>query len=65
MSNFVEQSQADRQDEVEPLIADIIAMLRYGLRPDDPGRPLEHVEGPVWRVPIDSPPSTSASSSLP
>jgi esterase/lipase superfamily enzyme len=45
--------------------ADIIAMLRYGLRPDDPGRPLEHVEGPFWRVPIDSPPSTRPSSSLP
>src|SRR5215469_15609463 len=27
MSNFVEQSQADNQDEAEPLIADIVAML--------------------------------------
>jgi esterase/lipase superfamily enzyme len=31
--------------------ADIIAMLRYDLRPNDPGRPLEHVAGPFWRVP--------------
>jgi esterase/lipase superfamily enzyme len=31
--------------------ADLIAMLRYGLRPDEPGRPLEHVAGPFWRVP--------------
>ncbi|MGB8434449.1 MAG: alpha/beta hydrolase [Burkholderiales bacterium] len=30
--------------------ADIIAMLRYGLRPDEPGRPLEHITGPFWRV---------------
>jgi hypothetical protein len=31
--------------------ADIIAMLRYDLRPNEPGRPLEHVAGPFWRVP--------------
>ena len=31
--------------------ADIIAMLRYDLRPNDPGRPLEHVAGSFWRVP--------------
>jgi len=31
--------------------ADLIAMLRYGLRPNEPGRPLEHVTGPFWRVP--------------
>lgn len=30
--------------------ADIIAMLRYGLRPNEPGRPLEHIAGPFWRV---------------
>jgi esterase/lipase superfamily enzyme len=30
--------------------ADIIAMLRYNLRPNDPGRPLEQVAGPFWRV---------------
>jgi esterase/lipase superfamily enzyme len=31
--------------------ADIIAMLRYGLRPNEPGRPLENVAGSFWRVP--------------
>jgi len=31
--------------------ADIIALLRYGLRPNEVGRPLEHVTGPFWRVP--------------
>jgi esterase/lipase superfamily enzyme len=31
--------------------SDIIAMLRYDLRPNEPGRPLEHVAGPFWRVP--------------
>jgi esterase/lipase superfamily enzyme len=30
--------------------ADIIAMLRYDLRPDEPGRSLEHVTGPFWQV---------------
>ena len=30
--------------------ADIIALLRYGLRPDEPGRSLEHVTGPFWQV---------------
>lgn len=30
--------------------SDIIAMLRYGLRPNEPGRPLEHVAGPFWEV---------------
>jgi hypothetical protein len=30
--------------------ADIIALLRYGFRPNDPGRPLERVAGPFWRV---------------
>jgi esterase/lipase superfamily enzyme len=30
--------------------ADIIALLRYGLRPNEPGRPLEHIAGPFWRV---------------
>jgi len=29
----------------------MIAMLRYGLRPGEPGRPLEQIEGPFWRVP--------------
>ena len=31
--------------------ADLIAMLRYGLRPNDPGRPLDRIAGPFWRVP--------------
>jgi len=31
--------------------ADIIAMLRYGLRPNEPGRPLEQVAGSFWRLP--------------
>jgi esterase/lipase superfamily enzyme len=35
--------------------ADIIAMLRYDLRPNEPGRPLEHVAGPFWRVPTHRP----------
>jgi esterase/lipase superfamily enzyme len=30
--------------------ADVIALLRYGLRPDEPGRSLEHVTGPFWQV---------------
>lgn len=31
--------------------ADIVALLRYGLRPNEPGRPLEPIAGPFWRVP--------------
>ena len=31
--------------------ADIIALLRYGLRPGEPGRPIEHIAGAFWRVP--------------
>ena len=30
--------------------ADLIALLRYGLRPNEPGRPLEEIERPFWRV---------------
>ena len=33
--------------------ADIIAMLRYGLKPNDPGRPLVEIVKPFWRVPKD------------
>jgi esterase/lipase superfamily enzyme len=44
--------------------ADMIAMLRYGLRPNEPGRPLEHIAGPFWRVPAGSPVSTSPASFL-
>jgi len=43
--------------------ADIIAMLRYGLRPNEPGRPLEHIAGPFWRVPADSPGFNESASS--
>jgi esterase/lipase superfamily enzyme len=31
--------------------SDLIAMLRYGLGPSDPGRSLELVEKPFWRIP--------------
>jgi hypothetical protein len=31
--------------------ADIIAMLRYRLQPNDPGRLLNEVVRPFWRVP--------------
>jgi esterase/lipase superfamily enzyme len=30
---------------------DIIAMLRYDLQPNEPGRPLDRIAGPFWRVP--------------
>ncbi len=30
--------------------ADIVAMLRYGLLPNEPGRPLEEVKKPFWRI---------------
>ena len=30
--------------------ADLMAMLRYGLKPNDPGRPLIDVKLPFWRV---------------
>lgn len=35
--------------------ADLIALLRYGLRPNEPGRPLEEIERPFWRVPTGQP----------
>jgi esterase/lipase superfamily enzyme len=31
--------------------ADLMAMIRYGLGPNEPGRPLEEVKRPFWRVP--------------
>ena len=31
--------------------SDLIAMLRYRLAPNDPGRPLEEVDRPFWRIP--------------
>jgi esterase/lipase superfamily enzyme len=33
--------------------SDIIAMLRYGLKPNEPGRPLEPVVPPFWRIPME------------
>jgi esterase/lipase superfamily enzyme len=36
--------------------ADVIALLRYGLRPNDPGRPLEQIAGPFWKVPPEPAP---------
>jgi esterase/lipase superfamily enzyme len=30
--------------------ADLIAMLRYGLQPNDPGRPLKEIDKPFWRL---------------
>jgi esterase/lipase superfamily enzyme len=34
--------------------ADLIATLRYGLRPNEPGRPLEEVRRPFWRIPAEA-----------
>ena len=34
--------------------ADLIAMLRYGLKPNEPGRPLIEVAKPFWRLPTDA-----------
>jgi len=31
--------------------SDLIALLRYGLQPNEPGRPLEEIERPFWRLP--------------
>jgi esterase/lipase superfamily enzyme len=33
--------------------ADIIAMVRYGLKPNDPDRPLIEVNKPFWRIPTN------------
>jgi hypothetical protein len=34
--------------------ADLIARLRYGLRPNEPGRPLEEIERPFRRAPTEA-----------
>jgi esterase/lipase superfamily enzyme len=34
--------------------ADLIALIRYGLRPGEPGRPLEEIRRPFWRIPTGS-----------
>lgn len=33
--------------------SDLIALLRYGLRPGDAGRRLEEIQKPFWRIPVD------------
>jgi esterase/lipase superfamily enzyme len=30
--------------------SDLIALIRYGLKPDEPGRPLVEISKPLWRV---------------
>jgi esterase/lipase superfamily enzyme len=37
--------------------ADIVAMLRYDLQPNEPGRPLEEVKRPFWRIQAGAPES--------
>jgi esterase/lipase superfamily enzyme len=34
--------------------ADLIALIRYGLKPGEPGRPLEEIQRPFWRIPAGS-----------
>ncbi len=33
--------------------SDLIAMLRYGLKPNEPGRSLVEIEAPFWRLPTE------------
>lgn len=46
--------------ETDPRVSsDLIAMLRYGLKPNDPGRPLIEIAKPFfWRVPTSANPSS-------
>ena len=37
--------------------ADLVALIRYGLDPGDPGRPLEEISRPFWK--ISPPPAVS------
>ena len=30
--------------------SDLVAMIRYGLKPGDPGRPLVEIKKPYWRI---------------
>ncbi len=39
--------------------SDLVLMLRYGLRPGDPRRPLEHIGANFWKVPPGYPASPS------
>ncbi len=34
--------------------SDLIALIRYGLTPGEPGRPLEEIQRPFWRIPAGS-----------
>ena len=34
-----------------PLLRDVLALIRYGLKPGEPGRPLEEMRRPFWRIP--------------
>ena|GEM_PF-985885 len=34
--------------------SDLIALIRYGLKPGEPGRPLEEIRPPFWRIPAGS-----------
>lgn len=41
--------------ESDPRVsADLIALVRYGLKPNDPGRPLIEVARPFWRIPTNA-----------
>ena len=31
--------------------SELVALIRYGPKPGDPGRPLEEIEPPFWRLP--------------
>ncbi len=31
--------------------SDLVALIRYGLKPGQPGRPLEEIQRPFWRIP--------------
>jgi esterase/lipase superfamily enzyme len=33
--------------------SDLVALIRYGLKPGEPGRPLEEIKRPFWRIPND------------
>ena len=37
--------------------SDLIALIRYGLKPGEAGRPLTEIAKPYWRVPAESPSS--------
>ncbi len=37
--------------------ADLVALIRYGLAPGDPGRPLEEISRPFWKI---SPPRAAS-----